>query len=94
MARAARHPGVIVHRLLWSMAHGRAVRITLRSGAGKRIAKVVRLMVDPRRDTKNAGPQNSTVVVELEGGEEVAVNSMERVQIPVGDSGAAFAEGE
>jgi hypothetical protein len=81
-----------VHRLLWSMAHDRAVKITLRSGGGRRVARVVRLTTDPRRDTKNAGPENSTVVVELEGGEEVAVNSMERVQLPLGDSGAAFGE--
>lgn len=89
-----RHAGVLVHRLLWSMAQDRPVRITLRSGAGVRVAKVVRHWIDPRRATKNASRQNSTVVVVLDSGEEVAVNSIERVQLPLGDSGAAFGEGE
>jgi hypothetical protein len=90
--RAERHPGVLVHRLLWSQAHGRSVRITLRSGAGVRVGEVVRHWIDPRRATANAGPQNSTVVVELASGEELAVNSIERVQLPLGESGAAFGD--
>jgi hypothetical protein len=92
-AAVARNPGILVHRLLWSMSHERAVRVTLKSGAGTKVGRVVRTWTDPRRATKNASAQNSTVVVVFEDGVEYAVNSIERVQLPLGDSGAAFGEG-
>lgn len=90
--QGARNPGVVVHRLLWSMSHGRRVRVTLKAGNGVRTKRVVRWWAEPRRDTKNAGAENSTVVVQLDDGEEVAVNAIERVQLPIGDAGAAFGD--
>lgn len=98
MARAKRHPGVIVHDLQWSMAHDRPVRVLL--GDTKTVTgKVVRLFIDERREkqlmrlapTERKRSERSSMVAEFEDGRELAVDSIEKVKKPVGDAGATFA---
>jgi hypothetical protein len=94
---SARNPGVLVHRLLWSASHGRPVRITHRDRGGTTTGIVERWGTDPVREKAHAAKpskQASTVVVVLRGGAEVAVDSVQKVQLPHGDSGAAFMDGE
>lgn len=100
MARARRHPGVIAHQLAWSMSHARPVRCVLADGKTK-TGKVVRRFIDERRQAnlmrlrpgERAKSDASTIVAVFEDGTELAVDSIAQVKLPVGDAGAAFAEG-
>ena len=85
--------GTLAWRMLWSMSYDRPVRVTFADGAGVRIAKVVANWLDPRRSPHKGAEGSSPLVFVLAGGEEIALNSIAHVQLPMGDSGAAFAEG-
>jgi hypothetical protein len=87
--RRAPNRGILVHRLLWSMSMGRPVKV-LAAGSSSRVVRVVRVWTDPRRAPTSAAPNSSSVVVVFDGGDELAVNSIERVLLPLGESGAAF----
>lgn len=94
-ARGRRNAGTIVHKLLWSMSYDRPVRITLRDQAGTVTDRVVRRWTDEQRGPKptdGKGSQASTVVVVLASGREIAVNSIESVQLPLEGTERAFGE--
>lgn len=83
-ASEPRRPGVLVWRLLWSMSTGKPVRVI---GTGKR--KVVNgLVTRIRRDEKLGKVGGSTVVVVMDDGQEIAVNSIEAVvELPTEEAG-------
>lgn len=90
-----RNAGVLVHKLLWSMSYDRPVRITLRDQAGTVTDRVVRRWTDETRGPKatdDKGSQASSVVVVLASGREIAVNSIEAVQLPLDGTERAFGE--
>lgn len=79
-------------RMMWSMAKDRPVRITLRDGAGTVTGLVVRLWVDESLGSPEPKSQASTVGFVLASGREIAVNSIERVQLPLDRTEAAFGD--
>ena len=90
--KTTRNPSMLVFRIMWSVAHGRAVRIVQTDGKVVE-ARVERCVRDPRRDVKNATEQNSTMVAWLESGQRVPVNEMADVQ-PAAARSWAEAEAE
>lgn len=89
--RSARHPGVLTHKLLWSMSYGRRVRITLRDGRVK-TAQACRVFRDEDVNVAKLPRGASTMGFVFTDGSELRVDAIERVQLPIGDAGAAFAE--
>lgn len=83
---------MLVHRLLWSMAYDRAVRLTLRSTGTRRTGRVVRVWRDEKAGSHEKGSQASTVGVVLDDGFEVLVNSIESVALPKDGTERAFVE--
>lgn len=90
-APAKRHAGLLVHRLLWSMAHGRAVRIELATGS-KQTGRVVRIWRDQSQGSNEKGSQASTVGVVFDDGAEVLVNAIRTVMLPKDGTERAFVE--
>lgn len=91
--RYRRNASAVAYRLYESMGNGRPVKCLLRAG-GHRTGVVVRTWLDPARGTpKGDRPgEHSTVVAVFESGLELAVDVIERVQVPVGETGAVFTD--
>lgn len=87
----ARHAGVLVHKLLWSMSYERRVRITLRDGR-VRTAQACRVFRDVDVNVAKVPRGASTMGFAFTDGSELRVDAIERVQLPLGDAGAAFGE--
>jgi len=94
---APRNPSIIAHELRWSMSTGRAVRVTDTTGR-VRTKRVESLLRDPIREARltklrgDEGRQMSTLIATFEGGEELAVDGVTRVQLPLDGTTAAFGE--
>lgn len=95
---AVRNPSMLAHELRWSMSTGRAVRVTDTTGK-VRAKRVLSLLRDPQREAvvnRAAGRGEtrhmSTLVATFEGGEELAVDGVARVQLPLDGTTAAFGE--
>lgn len=95
---APRNPSVLAHDLRWSMAYERPVRVTDATGHVT-TARVVSLLRDPEREgvmAKLRGDelkQRSSLLATFETGKVLAVDSITRVQRPLGETGRAFAAG-
>lgn len=95
---APRNASMIAHELRWSMSTGRPVRVT--DATGKiRTKRVESLLRDPQREaivnraaTRDETRHMSTLVATFEGGEELAVDGVTRVQLPLDGTTAAFGE--
>lgn len=97
---AVRNPSVLAHDLRWSMSTGRPVRVTDATGKVT-TAEVLSLLRDPDREARMLGlkgedtRQMSTLIATLNTRppKELAVDSITKVQKPLGDVGRAFGEG-
>jgi len=93
----ARNPSMIAHELRWSMSTGRVVRVTDTTGR-VRTKRVLSLLRDPVRESRlsklrrDEGLQMSTLIATFEGGEELAVDGVARVQLPLDGTTDAFGE--
>lgn len=63
------------------------------AAGGVKTGEVTRMVIDPQRAAiKNPPLSSSPLVATFDDGQEVAVDAIERVQLPIGDAGAAFGE--